>query len=530
MQQLPHFLCFFLFISLVGCQQAGSSTKNQVLKVPMEECQAGESCSKVSTTVTIDANWRWIHDSSSKNCYTGNLWDDSLCPDAATCTENCFLEGVDENTYKGTYGISVDGSGELELKFVTQGPYSTNIGSRLYLLDESGESYYMFKLKNREFTFDVDVSELPCGLNGALYFVEMEEDGGLSYSTNECGAAYGTGYCDAQCPHDIKWINGEANCEDWQPSDNDANSGKGHYGSCCYELDIWEANSISSAYTNHPCEITGQYRCEGLECGDNDSDNRYDGVCDKDGCDYNHWRQGDKSYFGPGGQFTVDSSKPMTVVTQFLTNDGTDNGELVEMRRLYVQDGKIIENSISSWPGMQSWDSISQPMCDEQKAVFDDPDDHSKKGGLKAMGDSMDRGHVLVMSLWDDHDVNMLWLDSDYPLDKDPSEPGVSRGSCSRDSGKPEDMESNHKDSTVTFSKIRIGPHGSTYPGGQAPPAPTTTPGPDPTTTQGGDDPTTTSGNSNCPGGNLDTCISLCPSQPSDLFQNCVQQCMQDCA
>ena len=36
----------------------------------------------------------------------------------------------------------------------------------------------MFKLKNKEFTFDVDVSQLPCGLNGALYFVEMEEDGG----------------------------------------------------------------------------------------------------------------------------------------------------------------------------------------------------------------------------------------------------------------------------------------------------------------------------------------------------------------
>ena len=27
----------------------------------------------------------------------------------------------------------------------------------------------------------------------------------------------------------------------------------------------------------------------------------------------------------------------MTVVTQFLTHDGTDNGDLVEMRRLYLQ-------------------------------------------------------------------------------------------------------------------------------------------------------------------------------------------------
>jgi len=42
------------------------------------------------------------------------------------------------------------------------------------------------------------VSTLPCGLNGALYFVEMDADGGKSkYATNKVGAAYGTGYCDA---------------------------------------------------------------------------------------------------------------------------------------------------------------------------------------------------------------------------------------------------------------------------------------------------------------------------------------------
>ena len=33
---------------------------------------------------------------------------------------NHFLEGVSENDYRGTYGITVDGSGELKLKFVTQ--------------------------------------------------------------------------------------------------------------------------------------------------------------------------------------------------------------------------------------------------------------------------------------------------------------------------------------------------------------------------------------------------------------------------
>lgn len=106
----------------------------------------------------------------------------------------------------------------------------------MYLLDASGSQYKQFKLKNREFAFDVDVSNLPCGVNGALYFVEMEQDGGSSkFSGNKAGAKYGTGYCDAQCPHDIKWISGEANTKNFK-------NGLGHYGSCCAEIDVWEAN------------------------------------------------------------------------------------------------------------------------------------------------------------------------------------------------------------------------------------------------------------------------------------------------
>lgn len=101
------------------------------------------------------------------------------------------------------------GGNSLKLQLVTKGPYSTNIGSRLYMI-ETDTKYQMFNLLNTEITFDVDVSNLPCGLNGALYFVSMDADGGLSkYSTNKAGAKYGTGYCDAQCPRDLKFINGQ---------------------------------------------------------------------------------------------------------------------------------------------------------------------------------------------------------------------------------------------------------------------------------------------------------------------------------
>lgn len=79
------------------------------------------------------------------------------------------------------------------------------------------------------------------------------------------------------------------------------------------------------------------------------------------------------------------------------------------------------------------------------------------------MGESFGRGMVLVMSLWDDHEAFMLWLDSDYPEGADPQEPGVSRGPCPTSSGRPEDVENEQPDATVSFGNIRYGEIGSTY-------------------------------------------------------------------
>jgi cellulose 1,4-beta-cellobiosidase len=140
------------------------------------------------------------------NCYTGNEWNTTVCKTNKDCAANCALDGAD---YSGTYGATVSGN-SLKLNFLTKGSYATNIGSRFYLMQDD-TNYQMFKLApDMEFTFDVDLSKLPCGLNGALYFVSMDQDGGMKkYSTNKAGAKYGTGYCDAQCPRDLKFINGE---------------------------------------------------------------------------------------------------------------------------------------------------------------------------------------------------------------------------------------------------------------------------------------------------------------------------------
>ncbi|KAL4998261.1 putative 1,4-beta-D-glucan cellobiohydrolase A [Aspergillus recurvatus] len=441
-------LLFSALLSVSRAQQAGTSQEEVHPSLTWQRCDASGSCTDVAGSVVLDSNWRWTHSVDGyTNCYTGNTWDSTLCPDNESCAANCAVDGAD---YEGTYGITSTGD-SLTLKFVT----GSNVGSRVYLMEDD-ETYQMFDLLNNEFTFDVDVSNLPCGLNGALYFTSMDADGGMSkYEGNSAGAKYGTGYCDSQCPRDIKFINGLANVEGWEPSDSDSNAGVGGMGTCCPEMDIWEANSISAAYTPHPCDSVEQTMCEGDACGGTYSDDRYAGTCDPDGCDFNSYRMGNTSFYGPGG--IVDTSSKFTVVTQFIA----DGGSLSEIKRFYVQNGEVIPNSESNISGVEG-NSITSEFCTAQKSAFGDDDIFAQHGGLSAMGDAAS-AMVLILSIWDDHHSSMMWLDSSYPTDADPSQPGVARGTCEHGAGDPDVVESQHADASVTFSNIKFGPVGSTF-------------------------------------------------------------------
>ncbi|KAG6823362.1 Exoglucanase 1, partial [Tricholoma furcatifolium] len=444
------------FLAIVSAQQIGTYTAETHPSLNWYKCTTSGGCSEQSGSVVLDSNWRWTHAVGDyTNCYTGNTWNATICPDDTTCAANCALDGAD---YESTYGVTASGD-SLTLQFVTTST-QTNVGSRLYLMASNTE-YQMFDLLNQEFTFDVDVSNLPCGLNGAVYFSQMDADGGMAkYSGNKAGAQYGTGYCDSQCPTDLKFIGGEANVAGWTPDSNSANSGTGNNGACCNEMDIWEANSISAAVTPHPCTSQGLSICSGTDCG---TDSRYGTECDPDGCDFNSYRMGDTTFYGPG--MTVDTTSKITVVTQFVTSDGTSSGSLTEIRRLYVQNGVVIQNSNTNIAGMATYNSITEDYCDDQKAAFGDTTSFQSKGGLTQMGTAFESGMVLVLSLWDDYAVDMLWLDSDYPTTADPSTPGVARGTCATTSGVPATVESQSPNASVTYSNIRFGDIGSTYSG-----------------------------------------------------------------
>ena len=54
-------------------------------------------------------------------------------------------------------------------------------------------AYEHFDLKNKEFTYAVDDSNVDCRLNGALYFVQVDRDGAKRKFGN-AGSEFGIGY------------------------------------------------------------------------------------------------------------------------------------------------------------------------------------------------------------------------------------------------------------------------------------------------------------------------------------------------
>ncbi|KAK5118767.1 hypothetical protein LTR85_007973 [Meristemomyces frigidus] len=369
------------------------------------------------TSVVLDALSHPIEDiltgASCENSTGG--FDSAICPTAAACAQSCALEGINY----AQHGVQAHGDSIALRQYLEINGTETSVSPRLYLLAPNGKDYTLLRLLNQEISFTVDVSNLPCGTNGALYMSAMDASGGRS-RLNPAGATYGTGYCDAQCGAPA-WINGVANIDD--------------LGACCSEMDIWEANAVATQLTPHACNVTGLYECSGAACGT-------DGVCDKSGCGSNPYGLGAHSFYGYHD--IVDTSKPFTVVTQFLTDDNTTLGTLNQIRRLYVQNGTVTQNA-NVQSGDSTVDSITNAYCEASAPSFE------ARGGLAQMGEALGRGMVLIFSIWNDAGAYMDWLDSG------------TAGPCNSTEGNPVLIEAEDPGTSVTFSNIKWGDIGSTY-------------------------------------------------------------------
>jgi cellulose 1,4-beta-cellobiosidase len=403
--------------------------------------------------ITLDSNWRWIHAADNyDNCYADpNGWVSKYCPDPTTCAKNCVIEGVPAEDWVSPYGVSVSGD-TVRLNYVTKGQYGTNYGSRLYVVNSDKKSYFGFDMRNKEISFTVDVSNLPCGLNGAVYFVEMPLSNPYSTALDH---SYGVNYGDAQCPNDIKYVAGKANF--------------GNLGVCSNEYDLWEANSRSTSIALHPCSITGVTPCSNdIDCGRGAY--REQCVCDKSGADFNPNRVGNTKFYGPGSGFTIDTTKPITVITQFPTDA---SGKINKVIRIYEQGGTRISGTV-----------MTDESIATNHASFGENNIFKTLGGFNTMTSSFSRKHVLVLSLWDDTSVQMRWLDSVYPIGSTTN--GSYRGPCASSNNDPSFLRSTYPSSYVTYSNVNVRSLSTAptpTPTPTPPPKPTPTPTPVPTPT-----------------------------------------------
>ena len=408
-----------LFINICSFE-IGNINRNDLIPIKITSYKKTDNL-----YLRLDQNWGWTHSKKdiNINCFPSS-WDNNLCSDPIKCWNNCAIEGIPQTQWENTYGlISSPDASSIRINYVTDGPYGQNVGARLYFLNTIGE-YKGWDLLNREFSFTVDVSNVPCGLNGALYMIEMPVNP-EGFNINN-PANYGLGYGDAQCALDIKWLRGFANTN--------------KTGVCSNELDIWEANSQGTHLAIHNCKDTGVFYCKNdKDCGITD---RYSSMCDKDGAYYNPYQSGNTTLYGRGTSFSINTLKPFEVITQFITDNNNDNGNLISIKRFYKQDNKLIFGG-----------ELNDDIINKQKKLFKERNIHEEFGGMKSFGQSMKRQHVLSVSLWDDSAVNMLWLDSTYPVNS--NAPGAKRGPCNGNQD-PSYLRQQFKNSYVIFSDIKV--------------------------------------------------------------------------
>nr|BAF57462.1 putative glycosyl hydrolase family7 [uncultured symbiotic protist of Cryptocercus punctulatus] len=230
------------------------------------------------------------------------------CTKGGCTTQNGFIVGdttAGDIDYETQQGVTVSGD-TVKQRLVTNYNGKKIVGSRLYLLASDEQNYELFNFVNKEIAYDIDISQIPCGVNAAFYTVEMPKNGGTT------GAAAGGGYCDGN------YVDGEG----------------------CFEMDIQEANNKAMVYTMHTCQNTGVQASNGQ--------------CDGNGCGINTYRDNDKQFWGT----TVNTAQKMTVVTQFL-GSGT---AVTQIKRLYVQNGKVIQSPGSitdSGCGNSGWHTLA---------------------------------------------------------------------------------------------------------------------------------------------------------------------------
>ena len=161
-------------------------------------------------------------------------------------------------------GLAISGS--TRMFYTPMRPPPEKVGKMQWLDVE----YEKFELLGKSLSFTIDVSEVPCGCNAAVYLVQMDRP------TEEASA-----YCDIQGFDDSSM-------------------------EACTELDLIEGNQKGLQSTLHTAQGKGE-----------------DGKCNQDGCAHNWGRYAESraAYGLPNtkgaAEHVIDSSRPMHITASF---------------------------------------------------------------------------------------------------------------------------------------------------------------------------------------------------------------------
>ena len=240
-------------------------------------------------------------------------------------------------------------------------------GGRIQLLTSptlSPEAFYKPNLLGGYIEYDVDMSTQVCGCLATLYLVRSPaHDSSGNYDNTD-----GFYYCDGHA------ITGEY----------------------CPEFDIMEANQYAFQTTAHECYSAGNGHY---------SDCNHGGSCIQNTVD--NWNHSGQNNYGPGGQYTIDTTQKYTVRIDFCE----DNSQFSTFTLSLTQNGKTVSETCAG-------------------------------GNNSMMTDDLKGNMAIIVSQWSG-DATWLWKDS-------------CGGSCS-------------SDPKLYFTNMKVGTTGATCGSGPSP-------------------------------------------------------------
>mmetsp|Transcript_145301 Transcript_145301/g.404989 ORF Transcript_145301/g.404989 Transcript_145301/m.404989 type:complete len:565 (-) Transcript_145301:93-1787(-) len=200
--------------------------------------------------------------------------------------------------------------------------------------DWNPDGFKVLHLLGKTVSYKLDLSKVGCGCNVALYLIEYPaKDWSGNPSKGSCD--YSPYYCDANQV-----------CGQW-----------------CPEIDIMEANNHAFQSTPHKCDAPTK-------------EGHYSN-CDRNGCAQNTRTMGNA--YGPGGGFTIDTTRPFNVSTAFNAQGWTLTGMVTTLR----QEGRQVV--------------MDHAACDP--------------GYLAQAGSAIQKGMSLRITYWGDTAETMNWMD-----------------------------------------------------------------------------------------------------------------------